>query len=130
MRCLGRTETDRKITNEPWSSKQNLTEQIRPLFGVNGVVRPKNKRKMKKGGRKTQKDLTEPTLLEMPVYPGALRVADNTRRNYLEPAVVSAMRMLRHWGESFFQQLVSPLIQRLTMPKHSPLERIRCHAQN
>src|SRR5215472_8208437 len=60
----------------------------------------------------------------------SFRLADNTRRNYLEPAVVSAMRMLRHWGESFFQQLVSPLIQRLTMPKHSPLERIRCHAQN
>src|SRR5215472_13889720 len=49
MRCLGRTETDRKITNEPWSSKQNLAEQRRPLFGVNGVVRPKNKRKMQKG---------------------------------------------------------------------------------
>ena len=31
-RCLGRTEADRKITSEPWSSEQSLTEQLRPLF--------------------------------------------------------------------------------------------------
>jgi tetratricopeptide (TPR) repeat protein len=35
MRCLGRTEADRKITNEPWSSGQNA-EQPRPLEGVAG----------------------------------------------------------------------------------------------
>src|SRR5215469_13561692 len=48
MRCLGRTETDRKITNEPWSSKQSLTEQRRPLFGVKGVVRPKKEKREQK----------------------------------------------------------------------------------
>jgi hypothetical protein len=37
-------------------------EQGRTLFGVNREVRSK-------------KDLTGPTLLEMPVYPGALRFA-------------------------------------------------------
>src|SRR5215472_6703937 len=48
MRCLGRTETDRKITNEPWSSKQSLTEQRRPLFGVKGVVCPKKEKREQK----------------------------------------------------------------------------------
>ena len=48
MRCLGRTETDRKITNEPWSSKQSLMEQRRPLFGVKGVVRSTKERENKK----------------------------------------------------------------------------------
>jgi hypothetical protein len=45
---MGRTETDRKITNEPWSSKQSLTEPIRPLFGVNGVVCPKKEKREQK----------------------------------------------------------------------------------
>jgi hypothetical protein len=53
-----RTEADRWITSEPWSSKQRSTEQGRPLFGVTGEVRSK-------------KDLTGPTLLEMSDYPGA-----------------------------------------------------------
>src|SRR5215831_7997658 len=48
MRCLGRTETDRKITNEPWSSKRSLTEQRRPLFGVKGVVCPKKEKREQK----------------------------------------------------------------------------------
>ena len=54
---MGRTETARKITNEPWSSKWSLAEQIRPLFRVNGVVRPKNGRKRKKGQKKLEKEL-------------------------------------------------------------------------
>src|SRR6516162_6237128 len=54
MRCLGRTETDRKITSEPWSSKQSLTEQIRPLFGVKGVMCSK---KEKRGKKKFKKGL-------------------------------------------------------------------------
>jgi hypothetical protein len=50
---MGRTEADRRITSEPWSStlgQRNLTKQT--LFGVDGEVRSK-------------KDLTEPALLEM-----------------------------------------------------------------
>src|ERR1700747_2770805 len=47
-RCLGRTETDRKITSEPWSSKQSSTEPIRPLFGVHGVVCPKKEKREQK----------------------------------------------------------------------------------
>src|SRR6516165_7041004 len=45
MRCMGRTEADRKITDEPWSSKQSLTEQRRPLFGVKGMVCPKKEKR-------------------------------------------------------------------------------------
>src|SRR5215469_4912102 len=48
MRCLGRTETDRKITNEPWSSKQSLMQQGRPLFGVKGMVCAKKEKKEQK----------------------------------------------------------------------------------
>src|SRR5215469_5468278 len=48
MRCLGRTETDRKITNEPWSSKQSLTEQRSPLFGVKEIVCPKKEKREQK----------------------------------------------------------------------------------
>jgi hypothetical protein len=50
---MGRTETDRKITSEPWLStlgQRNLMKKT--LFGVYGEVRSK-------------KDLTEPALLEM-----------------------------------------------------------------
>jgi len=54
---MGRTETDRKITNEPWSSKWSLPEQTRPLFRVKGAVCPKNRRKTKKGAEKTKKEL-------------------------------------------------------------------------
>jgi hypothetical protein len=53
---MGRTEADRRITSEPWSStlgQRNLTKQT--LFGVDGEVRSK-------------KDLTEPALLEMSGY--------------------------------------------------------------
>lgn len=40
-------------------------------------------------------------------------------------------RILTHlFRESFFQQVVSPLVQRLTMPKHSPLEGVPCNTQN
>ena len=50
---MGRTEADRKITSEPWSSMQRSNkEQGRPLFGVDGEVCAK-------------KYLTGPTLLEM-----------------------------------------------------------------
>jgi hypothetical protein len=51
---MGRTETDRKITTEPWSStlgQRNLTKK-KTLFGVDGEVRSK-------------KELTELALLEM-----------------------------------------------------------------
>jgi hypothetical protein len=57
MRCLGRTETDRKITNEPWSSKQSLTEQLRPLFGVSGVVCSKKEKREQKFKEKFKKGL-------------------------------------------------------------------------
>ena len=45
---------------------------------MNGVVRPKKQKKNEKKAEEHKKDLTEPTLLEMPVYPGALRIADHT----------------------------------------------------
>jgi hypothetical protein len=38
---------------------------IRPLFGVKGVVHPKNRRKCKKEPKNSKKNLTEPTLLEI-----------------------------------------------------------------
>jgi len=49
---MGRTEADRKIMNEPWSSWQRSTKRTRPLWGVHGEVSSKN-------------SLTGPTLLEM-----------------------------------------------------------------
>jgi hypothetical protein len=48
MSFKARTETDRKITNESWSSRQSSTEPIRPLFGVNGVVCPKKEKREQK----------------------------------------------------------------------------------
>jgi len=42
---------------------------------VNGVVRPKKQKKNEKKAEEHKKDLTEPTLLEMPVYPGAPEIA-------------------------------------------------------
>jgi hypothetical protein len=44
---------------------QRAPKRTRPLRGVNGKVCSK-------------KDLTESALLEMPVYPGALRLADHS----------------------------------------------------
>src|SRR6266576_5391606 len=41
-------KNDRKITNEPWSSKQRSTEQGRPLFGVDGVVCLKKEKRQQK----------------------------------------------------------------------------------
>ena len=39
----GRTEADRKSTNEPWSSmRRGQRKRTRPLLGVNGEVRSKN----------------------------------------------------------------------------------------
>src|ERR1700730_7493143 len=54
-RCLGRTEADRKITSEPWSSKQGQTRTTKTTLG---------------SGRSSvlRKDLTGPTLLEMSDY--------------------------------------------------------------
>jgi len=51
-RCLGRTEADRKITSEPWSSSENSngTDKTTPGSGGSSVLK---------------KDLTGPTLLEM-----------------------------------------------------------------
>jgi hypothetical protein len=68
-RCLGRTETDRKIMSEPWSSKQRSKKgRGRPLFGVNAVVCSKKKNVTKNARKKTKKDLTGPTLLEISEY--------------------------------------------------------------
>ena len=47
-----RTEADLKITSEPWSSMQSLTEQPRPLFGVDGVVCPKKEKREQKKSKK------------------------------------------------------------------------------
>ena len=54
--------------SEPWSSKQRSKKgRGRPLFGVNAVVCPKKKKVTKNARKKTKKDLTGPTLLEMPI---------------------------------------------------------------
>src|ERR1700746_2582754 len=52
MRCLGRTESDRKITNEPWSSMKRSKR-------TNKTTHRSEWRSLLK------KDLTGPTLLEM-----------------------------------------------------------------
>src|SRR6516165_12347017 len=53
MRCLGRTETDRKITNEPWSAKQSLTEPnkttLRSEWSCVLEKRKERQKKSKKG---------------------------------------------------------------------------------
>ena len=56
---------------------------------MNGVVRPKKQKKNEKKAEEHKKDLTEPTLLEMPVYPGALRIADYSPRILMRAARVS-----------------------------------------
>jgi len=62
---MGRTEADREITSEPWLSTQSSTEQIRPLFGVSGVVCPKKEKRRQKNSKTI---LPEPTLLEITGY--------------------------------------------------------------
>jgi hypothetical protein len=72
---MGRTETDRKITSEPWSSMQS--------------GRKKTTKTTLRSGRSSalKKDLTEPTLLEMSgfgVYPDFdhnFRIADHPPMN-------------------------------------------------
>ena len=55
--------------SEPWSSKQRSKKgRGRPLFGVNAVVCPKKKKVTKNARKKTKKDLTGPTLLEISDY--------------------------------------------------------------
>jgi hypothetical protein len=64
---MGRIEADRKITSEPWSPREGQQRnQRRPLFGVEGVLRSKNEKGDKKFQKSARKDLTEPTLLEIP----------------------------------------------------------------
>jgi len=55
---MGRTETDRSITNEPWSSMQKSKKT--------------NKTTLRSASRSAlKKNLTEPTLSEMSGNPGA-----------------------------------------------------------
>ena len=54
-RCLGRTETDREITNEPWSSKYRTKRTTKT------TLRSDRRSLLKKC-------LTGPTLLEMSGY--------------------------------------------------------------
>jgi hypothetical protein len=55
--------------SEPWSSKQRSKKgRGRPLFGVNAVVCSKKKKVTKNARKKTKKDLTGPTLLEISEY--------------------------------------------------------------
>src|SRR5215469_1354484 len=64
MRCLGRTETDRNNTNEPWSSKQTLTEQNKTtLRSERGGVPEKRKERTNNLQKRSRH---EPALLEMP----------------------------------------------------------------
>ena len=51
---------------------------LRSEWGSVRKKQKKNEKKEQKNLKKLKKDLTEPTLLEMPVYPGALRFADDT----------------------------------------------------
>jgi len=51
-----------------------------------GKKQKKNEKKEQKNSKTLKKDLTEPTLLEMPVYPGALRIARHTTGIRLRPS--------------------------------------------
>jgi len=48
---------------------------LRSEWGSVRKKQKKNEKKEQKNLKKLKKDLTEPTLLEMPVYPGALRLS-------------------------------------------------------
>src|SRR5260370_30449092 len=75
MRCLGRTESDRKITNEPWSSMQRSKR-------TNKTTHRSEWRSLLK------KDLTGPTLLEMSGNP-ATQASGPRGRDFPAPATAA-----------------------------------------
>src|SRR6516165_6058857 len=78
MRCLGRTETDRKITNEPWSSKQSLTEQNKTTLRSEwGCVHEKTKERQKKIKKGLDRaDIVRDASLALPTSGSTLPFAD------------------------------------------------------
>src|SRR5215469_11337070 len=107
MRCLGRTETDRKITNEPWSSKQSLTEQRRPLFGVKGVVRPKKEKREQKFIKKV---LTRAGIVRDVAY-------NESHRNSRSPIVRSCTE---NFGEHTRDFLSQQQPRKTAIPQYEP----------